>query len=190
MGLIQQLKSALGLAPREESDTREDSKGQDVAVTVEHDPDTESEDAVKGTETGSSARETGDPSSESATEPAVDAAEEVAEETDTTSETDGAETDAEASATATESADREATDEVDAGSADGDEPTADAAATDDGGSADVQSINGIGPAYAERLGEAGIETVADLADADAASVASESGIAEGRVSTWIEQANE
>lgn len=52
----------------------------------------------------------------------------------------------------------------------------------------VDSLSGIGPAYAERLAEAGVETVGDLASADAASLADETGLGEGRVTDWIERA--
>lgn len=54
----------------------------------------------------------------------------------------------------------------------------------------VNSIKGIGDAYAERLGNAGIETVADLATADPAEVSAATDIAEGRLEGWIEQARE
>lgn len=60
-----------------------------------------------------------------------------------------------------------------------------------GGSADpVDSLSGVGPAYAGRLAEVGIETVADLASADPAEIAAETDLGEGRVSNWVEQANE
>lgn len=52
----------------------------------------------------------------------------------------------------------------------------------------VDTISGIGPAYAERLGEAGVETVGDLAAADAAELAEATGLGEGRVEGWIERA--
>lgn len=67
------------------------------------------------------------------------------------------------------------------------EPSADAG-PDEGGSEAVDTISGIGPAYAERLGAAGVETVAELADADAAELAAATDIAEGRIAGWIEQA--
>lgn len=65
------------------------------------------------------------------------------------------------------------------------EPTPDEVAAS---SEPVETIRGIGPAYAERLAEAGIETVADLAGADAEAVAQETDIAQGRVEDWIEEA--
>jgi predicted flap endonuclease-1-like 5' DNA nuclease len=52
----------------------------------------------------------------------------------------------------------------------------------------VQDIKGIGPAYAERLSELGIETVDELADADSATVAEETDISETRIEQWIKRA--
>lgn len=52
----------------------------------------------------------------------------------------------------------------------------------------VETITGIGPAYAERLGDAGIETVDQLAAADAADLAGETDIPESRVQEWIDLA--
>lgn len=52
----------------------------------------------------------------------------------------------------------------------------------------VQSISGIGQAYGNRLAEAGVHTVGDLAAADADELAAETGLGEGRVAGWIEQA--
>jgi predicted flap endonuclease-1-like 5' DNA nuclease len=52
----------------------------------------------------------------------------------------------------------------------------------------VDTIKGIGPAYADRLSALGIETVADLADAEPDYVAEETDISIGRVSNWIERA--
>jgi len=54
----------------------------------------------------------------------------------------------------------------------------------------LQELDGVGPAYASRLEGAGIVSVEDLAEADAAVVAQESGIDEGRVRRWIETAAE
>ena len=55
---------------------------------------------------------------------------------------------------------------------------------------DLESIDGIGPTYAERLREAGVETVADLADADADALAETAGIPANRLDGWIQQTRE
>ncbi|MFW6018696.1 MAG: helix-hairpin-helix domain-containing protein, partial [Halapricum sp.] len=49
-------------------------------------------------------------------------------------------------------------------------------------------IKGIGSTYADRLADAGVETVADLAARDAEALAVETGISEKRLGTWIERA--
>jgi len=54
----------------------------------------------------------------------------------------------------------------------------------------VDTIKGIGSAYAERLAGAGIETVADLLAADAEDVAGETDISQSRLETWRERARE
>ncbi|MFC6988125.1 helix-hairpin-helix domain-containing protein [Haloplanus sp. GCM10025708] len=51
-------------------------------------------------------------------------------------------------------------------------------------------LKGIGPAYAERLGDADVYTVGDLRDADAAELAAATDLSETRVSRWIERAND
>ena len=61
----------------------------------------------------------------------------------------------------------------------------DAASDDDGGAAvPVEEVSGIGPAYAERLGEAGVESVADLLDADPEELADSTDISEKRIGRW------
>lgn len=62
----------------------------------------------------------------------------------------------------------------------------DESSTDDVGP--VTEISGVGDAYAERLGAAGVETIGELADADPSALAAKSGISEKRVSTWVEAA--
>jgi len=47
------------------------------------------------------------------------------------------------------------------------------------------TIEGIGPTYEETLEDAGIDTVGDLADADAETLAEEVDISEEQASTWI-----
>jgi len=54
----------------------------------------------------------------------------------------------------------------------------------------LEEIKGIGPTYADRLGKAGYETVADLAVADAEAVAEAAETGEGRASDWIERAQD
>ncbi|WP_136717001.1 class III poly(R)-hydroxyalkanoic acid synthase subunit PhaC [Halorientalis salina] len=80
------------------------------------------------------------------------------------------------------------------GESDAEETTGDEGDTDeqatlaDEDAADVEGVNGIGPTYADRLREAGIETVADLADADAATVADAAQVSADRARDWIDQA--
>lgn len=54
---------------------------------------------------------------------------------------------------------------------------------------DLESIDGIGPEYARRLAEVGIETVSDLTRADPDEVADASGIAVSRIERWIDDAS-
>ncbi|WP_225335851.1 class III poly(R)-hydroxyalkanoic acid synthase subunit PhaC [Halomicrobium urmianum] len=53
--------------------------------------------------------------------------------------------------------------------------------------ADVETVQGIGPTYAERLREAGVETVADLADRPASDLAEIAGTSEARAEDWLDQ---
>ncbi|MFB6105651.1 MAG: class III poly(R)-hydroxyalkanoic acid synthase subunit PhaC [Halobacteriaceae archaeon] len=70
--------------------------------------------------------------------------------------------------------------------------TADGATSDGDGDAspDLQAVDGIGPAYAERLEAAGIATLADLAAADAEDVAAAVDAPRSRVEDWITQARD
>lgn len=72
------------------------------------------------------------------------------------------------------------------------EPAEDDGPATDGPTVDesVDTISGIGPAYATRLGDAGVETVGDLVEADATALASDTGISEKRIGRWIEAAQE
>ncbi|MEF8843522.1 MAG: helix-hairpin-helix domain-containing protein [Haloarculaceae archaeon] len=54
----------------------------------------------------------------------------------------------------------------------------------------VRVISGIGQAYGKRLADAGVGSVADLAEADAADLADESGISEKRIADWQASARE
>jgi predicted flap endonuclease-1-like 5' DNA nuclease len=71
------------------------------------------------------------------------------------------------------------------------DPSATAAQAEDreeSGAEPVDAVKGIGPVYAERLSEHGIETVIDLADADAEDVAEAAQTSKPRVTSWIERA--
>ncbi|MEF8818725.1 MAG: helix-hairpin-helix domain-containing protein [Haloferacaceae archaeon] len=58
------------------------------------------------------------------------------------------------------------------------------------GAEPVETVRGIGPAYAERLAAASVETVDDLAAADAADLAERIEVAESRVDRWIDRARD
>ncbi len=55
---------------------------------------------------------------------------------------------------------------------------------------ELQDVTGIGPAYAESLAGAGVETVDALADADADALAAETDLPESRLEDWIAQAQD
>ena len=178
MGLLQKLKSVLGLNG---TGSPESGRSGDVDVTVEREPSTEDEDAVKGTETASS----GAAVEPEGTEAAVDSADTEsdgpsADEFETLADTDEADA---APDTETESAEAEATGADDGA---GTEPVVES----EGSTDPVTELNGIGPAYGDRLAGAGIETVGELAVADAAELAEEIELGESRVTGWIEQASD
>ncbi|WP_436907460.1 class III poly(R)-hydroxyalkanoic acid synthase subunit PhaC [Halosimplex marinum] len=54
-------------------------------------------------------------------------------------------------------------------------------------SPDIEGVDGIGPTYADRLRDAGIETVADLTASDVEEVAEVTGAPVSRVEDWFEQ---
>lgn len=69
-----------------------------------------------------------------------------------------------------------------------DEPEARSEATaDEGSTVELEAVEGIGPAYAERLREAGVANGADLATADVDDLAEETGIGERRIRGWVER---
>ncbi|MCU4752902.1 class III poly(R)-hydroxyalkanoic acid synthase subunit PhaC [Halobacteria archaeon AArc-curdl1] len=55
---------------------------------------------------------------------------------------------------------------------------------------DLTELTGIGEAYAEDLAHAGIESFDELAEADVADLAAETGIAPSRLEDWIDQAQD
>jgi predicted flap endonuclease-1-like 5' DNA nuclease len=250
MGLIQKLKSALGLDGADAPDSGA-AAPRDVDVTVEREPSSESEDAVKGTETAASPAterdepdvgggagesseeeetpieeaepddsespvdepsddgtvqteieglndESADDSSGDATdETPVEDAEEAVSDADEEAEGASAGTDDESSTgdtdeTSTEDADDAATE--DAGT-DADDAATEDAGTDADDAAEVPDdpvteISGIGPAYGQRLSDAGVETVADLAAADPDELGAATDISAARIEGWIDAAAE
>jgi len=77
--------------------------------------------------------------------------------------------------------DQSALDEIDV------DATGDTDGDADDSPADVATVSGIGPTYADRLHDAGIETVADLAEYDAAELADIAETSESRAQDWLDQ---
>ncbi|WP_436925907.1 class III poly(R)-hydroxyalkanoic acid synthase subunit PhaC [Halosimplex amylolyticum] len=100
------------------------------------------------------------------------------------SETAGAAADPDDVTPAEEAAEEEA---AEPGPAAEEEAVAETAAEDEPTSPDVDTVAGIGPTYADRLHEANITTVADLAASDPVDVADITGAPVSRVEDWFEQ---
>lgn len=162
MGLLEKLRSALGL---DGTESTSDGSTGDVDVTVEREPSTDDEDAVKGTDT------------------ATDESDDEAADADS----DDGETE-QAAADSDDGAEPVPADEADLDAETDAEPDIPEAEPAEGSDDPVTEIKGIGPAYAKRLEGIGIGTVGDLARADAAEIAAETDLSESRVSDWIEQA--
>jgi predicted flap endonuclease-1-like 5' DNA nuclease len=185
MGLISAIKSLLGIGNTRDR-SRERPGGTDV--TVEREPDATSERAVK--ESGAKTADTGDAvdtdeGADTDEETGADEGADVDEGVDADEEADADEetgTDGDAELTFENEPD---TAGGDASGATGEEPDGEERET---GGNPVEEIKGIGPAYAERLGEAGVHTVSDLADADAADLGEATGLGENRVQGWIDRA--
>jgi predicted flap endonuclease-1-like 5' DNA nuclease len=199
MGLLDKLKSVLGLGGSRDRAGRsrppsggERSAGQDEAgVTVEREPSTRSEDAVKGTETATAASGASDAeraSTGTEGDQAGGAAGETtpAETGPATGTASGATDDAGPAGEAAEPA-GEGTGAASAASEDTSAAADDAAAGD---TAPVTDVDGIGSAYGERLEGAGIETVGDLADADADDLSDRIDVSAKRIGRWIDQARD
>ena len=178
MGILQKIKSMLGLGGAESRETR---RSGDVDVTVEREPSTADEDAVKGTDTSDDGT-TATTSADTETDESADYKDDWSDGTETTSEDEteanvddepGDETEADAGTDAAADAEDSGEDASTAGS---DDP--------------VTEIKGIGPAYSERLAGVGIDTVGELAAADPADVAAETDLGENRIADWVTRANE
>jgi predicted flap endonuclease-1-like 5' DNA nuclease len=193
--VLRKIKELLGMGG-DDSSTRSD---QNVVVQEESSPDTEAEAAVKGVDEGDA--DTGPDDGDEMDEPVAattDADASTASLVDEEETEDHPESRAEPAEAAGPGAEEETTEVEEA------EPETDAAdveetvegATAEGPDIDeaegtpVDSIKGIGPAYSERLGEVGIDSVEDLAAADAAALAERITVAEKTVAKWIDRANE
>ncbi|NEU57621.1 helix-hairpin-helix domain-containing protein [Halorussus sp. MSC15.2] len=108
----------------------------------------------------------------------------------TTPETESAETEREEAAEPAE-ATQPSTDaaEPDQTARDEPEPTPEDEEPDAVGEGEpLEDVKGIGPAYAQRLRDAGVADVTELANADAERLAEETGLSDKRISSWIDRA--
>jgi len=197
MGILDAIRSLLGSGGSDDTDTTD--------VIVEGEPGDETDD------TGSNERvesdpgdETGDPAPDDAAAAGTDATASTGSMVEKpTSDPETAAEPAEAGAGVTEHSGTEtaAAEPAEAAGPAPDGPDASAANIDtegsdtdrggDGsGSEPVDTVNGIGPAYAERLGEAGIETVAELLEADAEALGERTSISGKRIARWQDRAAE
>jgi len=184
MGILDTLLSLLGLSNSSSDDDR-----RETTVSVERDANTETEAAVKGTDEADAGAAGTDAAA--STESLVDEADEAdgAAEPAEAVDTEGAETEletAESESKGETTSEHEATVDIEDAEGDG---TADSEPTT-GGDESVDVIKGIGPAYAERLANAGVHSVADLAAADVAALAEAVDLSEKRVGRWVERAQD
>lgn len=183
MGLLSKLKSLLGM------DEQRRTQGSGVDVTVERDRSTEADDSAEESAAAGDDRTTttvGDEDDESvAAETTAAASTESLVDDDHTDDPTRRAEPGEAGVTGDEDADLEADDTDTAGMSD--------EATDESGDGDaepVSSVKGIGPAYASRLEDAGVETVADLAAADPEDLAGRIDLSPKRVGRWVDNAQD
>ncbi|GAB6879021.1 hypothetical protein JCM17823_12950 [Halorubrum gandharaense] len=173
MALLKKLKEKLGFGGGDS-----ERGGAETEVTVERES---GESADAGTAAESDGDEGASASSAEEAEPPADEADEpVATETEAAASTESLVDEEEASVDPTEAAEP-----AEAAGPDSEDTEV---AGDDATS--VDSIKGIGPAYAERLADIGIDTVGDLAGADPAEVAEGTSVGEKRAARWIDRAKE
>ena len=178
MALLSKLKSLLGIGGGADDDRR-----TETTVTVEHAPDEAvdtSTDEPTDTEPASTGSESGSVVADEAE--AGDAAH------DESAAVANAETTADAPSDAPETV---AADDAESASDNG-EPDAVAASdnTDSDDDEPLDSIKGIGPAYSERLHDAGITSIAELAEGDAEAIGEAINVSPKTVSNWIDRAVE
>lgn len=110
---------------------------------------------------------------------------------ETPADTVGAETDASASTASliNEATGKEPAEAVVSAEATEQENDSEAADADSNVQQSVQSITGIGSTYAERLSQAGVDSVADLVASEPTTLAETADIAETRITRWVDQVN-
>jgi predicted flap endonuclease-1-like 5' DNA nuclease len=191
MGVFDLIRSLLG---RDGSDNADDTSGTEVSV--EYEPDTESE---AENDAGATAEK-----SDEAVASGTDAAASTGSMVQAGEETETAAEPAEAGAGFTEHSgtEKSAAEPAEAAGPVSEEPEASDAIPEDSeesktGETDgespsdpVETISGIGPAYAERLATADVETVDQLLAADAESLAEQTDISEKRIRRWQENASD
>jgi len=163
MPIAKLLRTILGLDSSDSTESMEST-----SVTVEREPDDETD-------------------AEEATEAATDL------EAETETEPDGKETDIETESEPETKVDEEAATEAETEAeaekaTDEEESPAEADAVADG--EPVENVSGIGPAYAQRLADAGVETVGQLLAADPAGLAERTDVSEKRIGRWQDRAEE
>jgi predicted flap endonuclease-1-like 5' DNA nuclease len=187
MGLLSKLKSLFGVGDGDRS------AGSGVDVTVERDPSAEAEQAGGETTTDESAGAAAtedhpaDPS-EADEKPHIEEAE-AEPETEAEPESEAEpETDAGADATAEE--DETLTVEGGQETEDADPAEEARVRAESGDGEPVLELKGIGAAYAERLEEAGVTSVAELADEDPEDLADRVDLSAKRVGRWVDRAKD
>jgi len=200
MALLSKLKSLLGIGGG-----TDDERRTETTVTVEHDPDEVVDDGVEASAAEPAATDsadTADSTAEPDPEPVDDAgADDAATEEPAAEQSDdaaAATTDEPTADTTTDDADptvavddAEAESAVDEAEAADAEPEADTdAAAADYSDEPLDSIKGIGPAYSDRLHDAGITAIAELAEGDAEEIGDAISVSPKTVSSWIDRATE
>lgn len=167
MGIISKIKSVLGVS----DDGEERPRDRRSTATGDAEPETSSERAVKGVDatTGERAETGGDTSSGGGME------------------TGDREPTSQAGSQADEAAEPVAGDRTGGGIQD-EAPRDTASEPPEAGGEPVDSIKGVGSAYAQRLADAGVHSVSDLARADPEELAAATDLGAGRVGKWIERA--
>ena len=186
MALLSKLKSLLGIGGGA------DDRRTETTVTVEHDPDetVDTEVTQPDPEAEPDADDTHEADDTTAAEPNTETAAESDDETAPTDESAADPPVDEADAVAVDDAESDSAVDDAAPDSTVDDAAAAADAADEYSDEPLDSIKGIGPAYSERLHEAGITSVAELADGDAEEIGEAISVSPKTVGNWIDRAAE